>query len=142
MKLNWIATDPENGRLSHTRRTAVEEYIARIGIWLELGEGYTEVSLADRPYPCLAFGFRGSHGVIHQFAAEDEVFLLSGDCVVADEQTVLVPILDNDDSEFTGELVLSADHAWAAVKEFVRNGSVEGLGALGRALTRPGSSAV
>lgn len=128
MKLEWIATDPENGRLSHTRSTAVEDYIARMEALRELGEGYTEVGLADRPYPYLAFGFRGSHGVIHQFAAEGEVFLLSGDCIVADEQTVLVPILDNDESGFTGEFVLSADHAWAAVKEFVRNGSAEGLG--------------
>lgn len=128
MELDWIATDPETGQLSYTRRTTAEEYIAWIRVLRELGEGYTEVSLADRPYPCLAFGFRGSCGVVHQFVTEDEVFILSGDGVIADGQTVRVPVLDNDDSEWTGEFVLSAEHAWAAVKQFVRNGSVEGLG--------------
>lgn len=128
VRLDWIATDPETGQLSYTRRTTAEAYVARIRVLRELGEGYTEVSLADRPYPYLAFGFRGSYGVIHQFATEDEIFLLSGDGVVANEQTVLVPIQDNDDSEWTGEFVLSVDHAWAAVKDFVRDGTAEGLG--------------
>jgi hypothetical protein len=66
--------------------------------------------------------------VIHQFATEDEIFLLSGDGVVADEQTVFVPVLDSDNSEWTGEFVLSTSRAWAAVEEFVRNGSVDDLG--------------
>ena len=128
MELDWFASDPETGQLSCTRRTTVEEYVARIEVLRELGEGYTEVSLADRPYPCLTFGFRGGYGVIHQFAAEDMVFLLSGNGAIGDEQRVRIPVLDDADTEWTGEFVLTADRAWAAVMEFLRHGSAESLG--------------
>jgi hypothetical protein len=130
VEVDWIATDPETRRLSYTeRRTTAEEYVARIEALRALGEGYSEVSLADRAYPYLSWSFRGGYGVVHQFAAEDKVFLLAGDGIIANEQTVLVPVMEDiDNAEFTGAFVLSADHAWAAVREFLRHGSAEDLG--------------
>ena len=130
MEVDWIATDPQTRRLSYTeRRTTAEEYVARMDALHALGEGNSEVSLADRAYPRLTVSFRGGYGVVHQFSAEDKVFLLAGDGSIADDQTVLVPVMDDiDDAEFTGAFVLSADHAWAAVREFLRHGSVEDLG--------------
>lgn len=130
MEFDWIATDPATRRLSGAeRRTTAEEYIARIGELRALGEGYSEVSLAGRAYPRLALSFRGGYGVVHQFSAADKVFLLAGDGVIANDQTVHVPVLDDiDDGEFTGACVLSAGHAWAAVREFLRHGTPEDLG--------------
>jgi hypothetical protein len=76
-KVDWIATDPETRRLSYTgRRTTAEEYVARIEALRALGEGYSEVSLADRAYPyvCLSFclSFRGGYGeFLRHGSAED-----------------------------------------------------------------------
>jgi hypothetical protein len=130
VEVDWIATDPETRQLSHTeRRTTAEEFAARIEALLALGEGYCEVSLAGRAFPHLTLSFRGGCGVVHQFPAADKVFLLAGDGLIADDQSVLVPVMDDiDDAEFTGAFVLSAEHAWAAVREFLRHGSVEDRG--------------
>ena len=64
---------------------------------------------------------------VHQFSARDNVFLLAGDGIIASEQSVLVPVMDYG-VEFTGAFVLSADHAWAVVRKFIRHGSAEDLG--------------
>jgi hypothetical protein len=130
VEVDWIATDPKTRRLSYTqRRTTAEEYIARIEALRALGEGYSEVSLAGRAHPHLTFSFRGGYGVVHQFPAEDKVFLLAGDGIIANDQTALIPVMDDvDDAQFTGAFVLSTDHAWAAVREFLRHGSAEDLG--------------
>jgi hypothetical protein len=69
--------------------------------------------------------------VVHQFSAEDKVLLLAGDGSLASDQAVLAPVMDDiDDAEFTGAFVLSAGHSWAAVRRFLRHGSVEDLGDL------------
>jgi hypothetical protein len=130
VEVDWIATDPESGRLSYTfRRTAAEEYVARIEALLAQGEGYSEVSLAGRTYPRLTLSFRGDYGVVHQFSAEDTEHLLAGDGSVANDQTVLVPVMDDIPSaQFTGAFVRSTDHAWEAVRKFIRDGSAEDLG--------------
>lgn len=130
MEVDWIATDPETGRLSYTeRRTTEEEYVARIEALRADGGGYSEVSLADRAYPRLTLSFRGGYGVVRQFSAEDEVFLLAGDGSIANDRTVPVPVMnDIDDAEFTGAFVLSIDHAWAAVRAFLCHGTVEDVG--------------
>jgi hypothetical protein len=129
VEVDWIATDPKTRRLSSERRTTAEEYVTRIEALRVLGAGYSEVSLADRLYPRLILSFRGGYGVVHQFSAADKVALLAGDGSIATDQTVLVPVMDDiDDAAFTGAFVLSADHAWAAVREFIRHGSVEDLG--------------
>jgi hypothetical protein len=73
--------------------------------------------------------FRGGYGVVHQFSAQDKSFLMTGDDVIPDEETVLVPVMDDmDGTLFSGAFVLSVEHAWAAVREFLRHGSVEDLG--------------
>lgn len=129
MELDWIATDPETGRLSSSkRRTTVGEFVAHVEDLRELDESYTEVGLADRAYPYLAFAFRGGYAVVHQFAAEDRVLLMSGDGVVADGECVLIPVLGNEGSVWTGEFVLGADRAWAVVWQFLRHGLVDDLG--------------
>lgn len=130
MEVDWIATDPETRGLSYTdRRTSAAQYIAQIEALRAQGEGYCEVSLAGQAYPRLTLSFRGGYGVVHQFSAEDKVFLLAGDGVIANDQTALVPMLDDiHDGKFTGAFVLTADHAWAVVREFLRHGNVEVLG--------------
>jgi hypothetical protein len=127
MELDWIATDPDSGRLSHTeRRSSVETYESRIEVLRALGEGYTEVSWADRDYPHVALSFRNPYGVVH-YMSEDKIYLLAGDGVIGDDQTADVPGLEGD-SRFMGAFVLSADHAWEVVKAFLRSGSIEDLG--------------
>ena len=130
MDVDWIATDPESGRLSGMeRRSSAEEYVARIEALRALGWGYSEVHMSGADFPGLALSFRGSYAVVHQFAAEDKVLLLAGDGMIGDDEVVLVPMLDDtDDTTFTGAVVLSTARAFAAVREFVRHGSVEDLG--------------
>jgi hypothetical protein len=129
MDVTWTATDPGTRRLSTERRTSADDYAARIETLLAAGEGYTEVHRAGRQYPLLALSFRDGYGVVHQFAAEDTVFLLVGDGLLDAHETVRVPVLDDgDDTEFSGDHVLSVEHAWAAVREFLRHGAVADLG--------------
>ena len=65
-------------------------------------------------YPHLTLSFRGDYAVLHQFSAGDKVLLLAGDGVIADDETVLVPMLDDlDDAPFSGAFVLSAERACA-----------------------------
>jgi hypothetical protein len=106
----------------------VRDYVARIEALLARGEGYSEVHWADRFHPYLALAFRGGYGVVHQFSADGKVFLLAGGDAIDVNDTVSVPVLDLDDAPFTGEYVLSAERAWAAVREFLRHGSAEDLG--------------
>jgi hypothetical protein len=128
--VDWIATDPESRRLSFTeRRSGAEEYVSRIEALRALGWGYSEVHLSGRDYPCITLSFRGDYAVLHQFSAEDKVLLMTGGGVIADDETILVPMLDDiDDAPFSGAFVLSTERACAAVTEFVRHGSVEYLG--------------
>jgi hypothetical protein len=87
------------------------------------------VSLAGRAHPHLTLSLRGDYGVVHQFSADDKVFLFAGDGSIADDQTVLLPVMDDiDDTAFTGAFVLSAGHAYAAIREFLHRGSVDDLG--------------
>ena len=128
MDLEWVATEPDTRRLSHgARRSTVEDYEARIEALRALGEGYSEVSRADRAYPHVAMSFRRPYAVVHQWPNENEIFLLAGDSVIDDHDVVLLPGLESD-TPFSGAFVLSADHAWDLVKSFIRSGSVDDLG--------------
>ena len=128
MEVEWIATDPDSGLLSHTeRRSSVRDYAARIEALLTRGEGYSHVHRADATYPLLTLSFRGGYGVVHQFPSADKVSLLAGGGAIDASETALVPVLD-DDVPFSGEYVLSAERAWAAVREFLEHGSPEDLG--------------
>ncbi len=130
MDVDWIATDPESRRLSFAeRRSSAEEYFARIEALRALGWGYSEVHLAGTDYPVLALSFRGGYAVLHQFSAEEKVLLLAGEGVIADDETVLLPVLDDiHDTVFSGAFVLSTGGACAAVREFLHHGSAEDLG--------------
>lgn len=128
MDVEWIAIDPDTGRLSYVEsRTNAEDYVARLEALGMRGEGYSEVTLADRPYPRFALTFRGPYGVVHKFSSEDEVSLLVGNGTVNDDQTVLLPGVEGD-TEFSGEFVSNADHAIHVVIAFVRSGSISELG--------------
>jgi hypothetical protein len=64
--VEWIATDPDSWRLSFTRsRTSTDDYVALIEALLATGEGYSEVSWADRDCPYLTLSFRGGYGVLN-----------------------------------------------------------------------------
>jgi hypothetical protein len=125
----WTATDPGSRRLSSYRRTSADEYIARIEALLAVGEGYSEVHHVGRQYPRLALLFKDGYGVVHQFSAEDKVFVLAGDGVIGARESVRVPVLDDVDyAVFSGEIVLGSLRAWAVVQDFLRHGAVDGLG--------------
>jgi hypothetical protein len=125
----WTATEPGSRRLSSYRRTSADEYIARIEALLAIGEGYSEVHHAGQQHPRLAMLFKDGYAVVHQFSAEDKVFLLAGDGVIGARETVRVPVLDDVDyAVFSGEFVLSSGRAWAVVQDFLRRGAVESLG--------------
>jgi len=113
--------------LTAERRTSAADYIARIEALRATGEGYTEMRRAGQQYPVLTLSFKDGYSVIHQFANADTVLLLAGDGMVGSHETVLVPV-DADWAEFSGDYVLSAEHAWMVVKEFLRHGAVEDLG--------------
>jgi hypothetical protein len=126
--VEWIAIDPDSGRLPYVEsRTNAEGYVARLEALALRGEGYSEVNLADQPYPRFALTFRGAYGVVHKFSSEDEVSLLVGNGVVSDDHTVLFPGLEGD-TEISGEFVSNSDHAIDVVIAFVRSGSIAELG--------------
>ena len=130
MDVEWIATDPGSPRISFVeRRTSADDYIARIEALLAVGEGYSEVHWAGRVYPYVALAVKDGYGVVHLFSADGKLLILAGDGVIDAGETVLIPVLDDGHgTPFTGEYVLSTEHAWKAVKHFVRHGAVEDPG--------------
>jgi hypothetical protein len=128
VELEWIATDPDSRTLSYTeQRSTVDDYLSRIETLRALGEGFSQVHWADRDYPLVTLRFRNAFGVVDHFTDDDKVYLLVGDGVIANDETVLVPGIQGD-SWFTGAFVMTADYAWDVVKAFIRSGSVEDLG--------------
>lgn len=127
MELSWTATDPASGRISAERRSEAEDYISRMKVLLELGEGYSEVSCNDHPYPRMSFIFRGAYGVVEHWSSSERMFLLLGDGIISNDETVSVPEFEGD-TQYTGAFVSSRERAWDAVKKFIRSGSVDGIG--------------
>lgn len=129
MDVEWTATEPDSdsGAAQAEHRTTAEEYVSRLRALASRGAGYSEVSLADQPYPHLALTFRGPHGAVHKFSDEEEVALLVGNGVVNADEIVSLPGLEGD-TEFTGGFVSSADRAIELVVAFVRTGSIDNLG--------------
>jgi hypothetical protein len=127
--VDWTATEPDSdsGAAQAERRTTAEEYVAQLRALASHGAGYSEVNLADQPYPHLALTFRGPHGAVHKFSDEDEVALLVGNGVVNADEIVSLHGLEGD-TEFTGGYVSSAERAIDLVVTFVRTGSTENLG--------------
>lgn len=91
------------------------------------GQGYLEVALPGGEFPVLALGLRHGHAVVHLFRDAERVSLLVGDGSVPTDAAVEVPIMDGL-AEFTGDFVLSVDHACAVAGTFVRTGTADGLG--------------
>ncbi|MDH6221672.1 hypothetical protein [Streptomyces pseudovenezuelae] len=91
------------------------------------GRGHLEVNLPDSLYPYLTLSFLDDHAVVHLFTSEDSVSLLVGDGSVSPEGQVDVPVMD-DLGTFTGDFVMRVDRAWDVIENFVRAGTVEGLG--------------
>jgi hypothetical protein len=70
--------------------------VARIEVLLALGEGYSHVHWAERSYPLLTLSFRGGYGVVFQFSSADKSSVLAGDGALGGNETVSVPVLDDD----------------------------------------------
>lgn len=85
------------------------------------GQGYIEVRLPTGEFPLLTMGFRGNHAVLHLFQDVETGSLLVGDGSVAANAVIDVPIMD-EQAEFTGHFVLSADHAWGVIRHFIETG--------------------
>lgn len=93
----------------------------------ERGEGYIEVRLPEGEFPRLTLGFRSDHAVVHLFGSDEEMSLLVGDGSIPADTVVTIPIMD-DLAEFTGDFVLSVDHAWGVTSAFLERETVLDLG--------------
>jgi hypothetical protein len=127
MELSWTATDPASGRISTQRHSGARDYISRMEALLALGEGYSEVSCGDQLYPRVSVTFRGAYGVIAHWSSSEQMFLLLGDGIISNDETVSVPEFEGD-TQYTGAFVSSRQRAWDAVKKFIGSGSVDGIG--------------
>jgi len=129
MSVAWTATSPELGRfLPVETHSGLKGLSDRFNELRSRGQGYLNVRLADSEFPCLSLGFRDDHAVIHLWKDDlEHIFLLAGDGTVPLGAVVDVLILD-DLAKYTGEFVLSVDHAWDLVRDFIRTGSASDLG--------------
>ena len=127
MELSWTVRKPGSMRLSKERLSGAEDYITQMEELLALGEGYSEVSYGDQPYPRLSFAFRVAYGVVAHWSSAEEMFLLAGDGIVADNKIILVPELEGD-AKYTGAFISDRQRAWNVVKKFIGSGSVDDLG--------------
>lgn len=128
MSAVWSMTSPESGRFTPgERRSELRDLTDDFNELRSRGRGYLEVRLPDGAFPQLTLSFRDDHAIIHLFTNEESVSLLVGDGTVPPETTVDVLIMD-DLAAFTGDFVLSVDHAWDVVRDFVRTEAIEGLG--------------
>jgi hypothetical protein len=127
LTLTWFATSPTSGRFlsGEVARSDVMELVDRFEQLRASGQGYIEVN-RDDDHPAITLGFLGEHAVVHLMPDAESTSLLAGDgSSTAD--VVEVQIMD-DLAEFTGDVVLSLDHAWAVVQQFVRTGDVSTVG--------------
>jgi hypothetical protein len=94
---------------------------------LALGEGYSEVSCGDQLYPRVSLAFRAAYGVVAHWSSNEQMLLLLGDSIIANDQTVFVPEVEGD-AKYAGAFVSSRERAWNVVKEFIGSGSVNEVG--------------
>lgn len=121
-------TSVQSARFDSTeRRSELHDVVSAFRELRATGQGHLEVNLPDSPYPYLTLSFLGDHAVIHLFTSEGSVSLLVGDGSVSPEGEVDVPVMD-DLGTFTGDFVMGVDRAWDFTENFVRAGTVEGLG--------------
>lgn len=123
MSAVWAATALQTGRFTgFQRHTPVEELAGRLEELRIRGQGYLEVRLPGGGFPCLALGFQGDHAVIHLFGDSGGSSLHVGDGTAAPDAEVEVVITD-EPAVFTGDFVLSLDHAWGVVRTFLHAGT-------------------
>jgi hypothetical protein len=127
MELSWAASEPGFVHLPVERRSGAEYYIARIEELLTRGEGFTEVSCNSQPYPRVSFAFRTAYGVVEHWSSSEHIFLMLGDGIISNDETISVPEYEGD-AQYTGAFVSSRQHAWDAVKKFIESGSVDEIG--------------
>ena len=123
MRVTWTATSPATGRLEAQRESGETELATRFEELRRRGEGYLEVSRGDADYPYVALGFRDGHAVAHWCDRPEAESLVHGDGSVPSEASVDVLVID-DFAVFTGAFVMTLDHAWDLLHEFVRTGSI------------------
>ena len=125
----WSMTSPASRRFGPGERHG--ELCALTADFRELrsgGQGCLEVRLPGPAFPLLTLGFRDDHAVMHLCADEESVSLHSGDGTVPPVVGVEVPVMD-ELAWFSGDFVLSVDHAWDVVRRFAVTGHFEGPGA-------------
>jgi hypothetical protein len=118
------ATSPRTGALSADARSTLGELLVRLRELQASGEGYLEVHRPSADFPAILMGFRGDHAVIHLAYAQDSMALVRGDNSVPGSEQVEVLIID-EPALFSGEVVMTLDHAWQLVQEFARTGSIK-----------------
>ena len=126
--VKWAATSPRSGRFCAVERGS--DMLGLSDLHDELrarSQGYIEVRLSTGEFPLLTMGFRGNHAVLHLFQDVETASLLVGDGSVAANTVIDVPIMD-EQAEFTGRFVLSADHAWGVMWHFIETGEPRDLG--------------
>jgi hypothetical protein len=127
MELSWAACGLGYGRLPVERRSGAEDYIVRIEELLTRGEGFTEVSCNNQTYPRISFAFRTNYGVVEHWSSSEHIFLMIGDGIISNDETISVPEYEGD-AQYTGAFVSSRQHAWDAIKKFIESGSVDEIG--------------
>ncbi|MGW1728943.1 hypothetical protein ACWCQK_39555 [Streptomyces sp. NPDC002306] len=128
MDVVWSMTSAQSARFDSTERhSELHDLVSAFRELRASGQGHLEVNFPDSLYPYLTLSFLGDHAVIHLFTSEGSVSLLHGDGSVSPEGEVDVPVMD-DLGTFTGDFVMGVDRAWDVTENFVRAGTVEGLG--------------
>lgn len=128
MSVTWSATALPSGRYSAVERSSdVGELTAHFTQLRSHGSGYLEVRRPGRESPQLTLSFRGDQAVVHVFDHTDGSALLAGDGTASADTVVDIPVM-NELAAFSGEFVLSVDHAWARVRNFIQTGAHDELG--------------
>ena len=128
MDVVWSMTSVRSALFDSTeRRSELRDLVRAFRELRTSGRGHLEVNLPDSLYPYLTLSFLGDHAVIHLFTSEESVSLLVGDGSVSPEGQFDVPVMD-ELGTFTGDFVMRVDRAWDVMENFVRTGTVEGLG--------------
>ncbi|MFD7244655.1 hypothetical protein [Streptomyces massasporeus] len=128
MNVTWAATALESERYSAAEKTSdISELTDHFNELRSRGRGYLEVRLPGREFPRLALGFQGDQAVIHLFGDADGSALLTGDDSVATNAVVDVPVME-DLAPFSGDFILTVEHAWTLLRNFIQTGAHDELG--------------
>ena len=119
----WTGTSPNDGQFSPHELVSTLEQLERRFVELRArGQGYLEVRLPDSDFPLLTLGFRGEHAVVHAADSHEAITLHRGDGTVPLDDVVEVLIVD-ELARFSGDFVLTLEHAWRVLDAFIHSGS-------------------